>query len=204
MLSLAPQSFAFAQGPATPEASGGLQATAQAQQATAQAAEASTSSGFSESDPETLPDPIRDGLVSADAVAAVARSLNCPLCEGYNLQDCPLTVCAQMRAQIARDLAAGSSAEAIKASFVADYGTGVLNAPPTEGYFWIVWLAPFLALLAGGLWLLRSGRRIARIREESGSAPSIASRVAPDASDPRTRLAERFAAMADEPPDPER
>jgi cytochrome c-type biogenesis protein CcmH/NrfF len=154
-----------------------------------------------EGDPSPLADPVKDGRVSADAVAAVASGLNCPLCQGYNLQDCPLTVCAQMRAQIARDLASGSSPEAIKASFVADYGPGVLNAPPTEGFFWLIWLAPLVALLAGALWLLRSGRRLSRAVPSSMAVATPASgneSTGSEAGEPHPSLVKRFAAMADE------
>lgn len=101
--------------------------------------------------------------VPPEAVAAVARSLNCPLCQGYSLQDCPLEVCTQMRALIAQKLAAGQTKEQITAAFVADYGPQVLNAPPTTGLYITAWVFPVLVLVAaallaaGGLW--RGARR---------------------------------------------
>jgi cytochrome c-type biogenesis protein CcmH len=100
--------------------------------------------------------------VPPEAVAAIARDLNCPLCQGYNLQDCPLLVCSQMRDLIRQRLAAGESREAIVAAFVADYGPQVLNEPPTTGVFLAAWVAPALALVVGlavVLALLRRGAR---------------------------------------------
>lgn len=97
-----------------------------------------------------------------DAVAAVARTLNCPICQGYTLQDCPLEVCAQMRAEIASQLARGRSADEIRAAFVADYGPQVLNAPPTRGFFLAAWLTPVIALVLGALavaWIMQRTSR---------------------------------------------
>jgi cytochrome c-type biogenesis protein CcmH/NrfF len=83
-------------------------------------------------------------VVAPEAVAAVARRLNCPLCQGYTLQDCPLLVCSQMRDLIATRLAAGAAEDEILAEFVDLYGPQVLNAPP----FGVVWLVPAVALIA--------------------------------------------------------
>ncbi len=97
-----------------------------------------------------------------DAVAAVARTLNCPICQGYTLQDCPLEVCAQMRVEIASQLARGRSADEIRAAFVADYGPQVLNAPPTRGFFLAAWLTPVIALVLGAFavaWIMQRTSR---------------------------------------------
>lgn len=96
--------------------------------------------------------------VPPETVAAIARGLNCPLCQGYNLQDCPLELCAQMRELIRQKLAAGESRQAIVDAFVHDYGPQVLNAPPKQGFFLTAWLLPVVALMAGLLWLGRMWR----------------------------------------------
>ena len=62
--------------------------------------------------PVLMPAP----TIGADAVAAIARDLNCPVCEGYNLQECPLVVCAQMREVIRERLAAGQTRQQIVAN----------------------------------------------------------------------------------------
>lgn len=117
--------------------------------------------------------------VAPEAVAAIARNLNCPLCQGYNLQDCPLVVCAQMRDLIRQQLAAGQSSEQIMAGFVADYGPVVLNAPPTTGVFLTAWVLPGLILLAGAVvvaLLLRRMKRAAAPRAAAsgfGGDPAV-------------------------------
>lgn len=95
--------------------------------------------------------------VDPAAVAAIARELNCPLCQGYSLLDCPLQVCGQMRQLIADRLAEGWTADAVRAQFVADYGPQILSAPPASGWGLAAWLAPLVAALAGVavLWLRR-------------------------------------------------
>jgi cytochrome c-type biogenesis protein CcmH/NrfF len=52
--------------------------------------------------------------------------------------------------RIRRDLEAGRTAEAIQASFVADYGTQVLMAPPPEGFNLLGYFLPAIAILAAG------------------------------------------------------
>ena len=118
--------------------------------------------------------------VPAEAVAAVARRLNCPLCQGYNLQDCPLEVCAQMRERIAVQLAAGDSAEVIIDGFLELYGPSVLNAPPRRGIDLAAWFAPVLVLMAAvgvSAWVVSRTTR-------SGEGPpaSIAEPEIPDES----------------------
>lgn len=103
---------------------------------------------------ETRPVPTATGAVptltvSPQAVAEIARELNCPVCQGYDLQDCPLKVCAQMRDVIRDRLAKGERREDILAGFVAEYGPQVLNAPPREGLYLFAWLLPLFVLMGG-------------------------------------------------------
>jgi cytochrome c-type biogenesis protein CcmH len=104
--------------------------------------------------------------VPPEAVAAIARSMNCPLCQGYSLQDCPLEVCAQMRDLIRQKLEAGETRDEIVAAFVADYGPQVLNAPPQSGFFATAWWVPFIALAMGGaaVWAVWRGGAARRVR----------------------------------------
>ena len=85
--------------------------------------------------------------VPPEDVAAIARTLNCPICQGYNLQDCPLPVCADMREAIRQRLASGESRQQIVDAFVSDYGPQVLNAPPRRGFLAAAWLVPPLAVI---------------------------------------------------------
>jgi cytochrome c-type biogenesis protein CcmH len=90
---------------------------------------------------------------TAEQVYAIARKLNCPLCQGVTLSDCPLPVCDQMRAIIKEKLAKGESEEQIVQFFVDQYGEQVLNAPPAQGFNLLVYVLPFLALAVGAVWV---------------------------------------------------
>jgi len=71
--------------------------------------------------------------------------------------------------RILRDLEAGLTPEAIKASFVAEYGPEVLMAPPAEGFNLVGYFLPALAILgASGLvaLVIRGGRAGGTGREE--------------------------------------
>ncbi|MDX1647616.1 MAG: cytochrome c-type biogenesis protein CcmH [Longimicrobiales bacterium] len=52
--------------------------------------------------------------------------------------------------RIRQQLEAGESVEAVKASFVADYGTEVLMRPPAEGFNLLGYFLPAMAILAAG------------------------------------------------------
>ncbi len=93
----------------------------------------------------------QDGI--EEAVKEISENLNCPLCRGLTLYDCPLTICEQMRGVIRDKLVAGESREAIVQYFVEQYGEEVLNAPPKSGFNLAAWVLPIAALGAGGLFL---------------------------------------------------
>ncbi|HEY9474123.1 MAG TPA: cytochrome c-type biogenesis protein CcmH [Mycobacteriales bacterium] len=92
----------------------------------------------------------------------IASTLRCPICEDLSVADSPAPLAGQMRQQISEQLAAGRSAEQIRAGFVAAYGDSVLLTPPHRGIGQIAYLLPFLVLVAGlaaATLLLRGWRR---------------------------------------------
>jgi cytochrome c-type biogenesis protein CcmH len=124
--------------------------------------------------------------VSANDVNDVARQLWCPLCSGVRLDACELKACAQMKDVIGQKLAEGEDAGSIKNYFVAQYGPQVLGEPPLEGFNWLAWILPVLAVVAGGflVWSrVRSGTRRAQT-VETAATPSVA------AGDPYSRKLE--------------
>lgn len=110
--------------------------------------------------------------VDPAAVARVADRLNCPICQGYTLRECPLEVCAQMRAEIGRRLAEGATDEAIVASFVALYGPTVLNEPPRRGFALLAWLAPLAVVALAAVGAILRGRARATGAPPMAVAPS--------------------------------
>jgi cytochrome c-type biogenesis protein CcmH len=92
-----------------------------------------------------------------EEVRAVARRLQCPICESVNVADSPSELAGQMRAIIRAKLQEGQSSDEIVAYFVDRYGESVLVEPPRHGVGLMVWLAPVAAFIVGalalGLWL---------------------------------------------------
>jgi cytochrome c-type biogenesis protein CcmH len=95
---------------------------------------------------------------SDDEVNAIARQLYCPVCENVPLDVCPTQACAQWRDLIRQKLIDGWTEQQIKDYFVEQYGARVLAAPPAQGFNWLVYLVPPVAILAGIYILWRAMR----------------------------------------------
>jgi cytochrome c-type biogenesis protein CcmH len=91
----------------------------------------------------------------AEQAMAIAAELRCPDCAGLSAADSPTQAAAEIRREVEAQLAAGRTAEEIKASFVARYGSWILLDPPGIA----PWLVPVVATALGALvlaaWLLR-------------------------------------------------
>ena len=93
-----------------------------------------------------------------DEMYRIADKLNCPICQGQRLSECPIQVCQEMRAEIIQRLQEGQPEEEIIQAFVDRYGKQVLNQPPVEGFNLLAWVIPFVGLavaLIVGAWALR-------------------------------------------------
>jgi len=102
---------------------------------------------------------------TSDDVKRVSDKLNCPLCQGRNLTECPLPICDQMRQIIAQKLAAGESDEQIMQYFVAQYGEQVLNQPPLRGFNIVGWVVPFVGLAVGAVIVVFAFRQWSQRRQ---------------------------------------
>ena len=131
----------------------------------------------------------------------IATTLRCPICEDLSVADSPAPLAAQMRQQISQELAAGKTADQIRANFVASYGDTVLLSPPHQGVGQIAYVLPFVVVAAGVLaaWmLLRGGRRAATATPPSRGRPDA--RQSDLSVADRDRLAEALARLREEEP----
>jgi cytochrome c-type biogenesis protein CcmH len=103
---------------------------------------------------------------SDDEVNAIARQLYCPVCENTPLDVCPTTACHQWRELIRQMLAEGKSEAEIKQYFVDYYGARVLSEPPRTGIYWLVYIVPPVAFLAGVYLLFRAFQSWKRLKKE--------------------------------------
>jgi cytochrome c-type biogenesis protein CcmH len=106
--------------------------------------------------------------------------LYCPLCGGVRLDVCELPVCKDMKEVIAEKKAKGEGDEQIIAYFRTAYGDQVLGYPPTEGIHWLVWLAPAVLVLGGGvaLWRMADGWTHSKKSAQALPSPTIAADLA--------------------------
>lgn len=103
------------------------------------------------------PDPATE-----EEMYRIADKLNCPICQGQRLSECPLQICEEMRAEIVERLQEGQTEEQVIQAFVDRYGIQVLNQPPAEGFNVLAWVIPFVGLavvLVAGGWALRQWSR---------------------------------------------
>jgi cytochrome c-type biogenesis protein CcmH len=99
-------------------------------------------------------------LVSAAVVAASSKptvkslgdALICQCGCNQTVNECNHLECpvrSQMRAMMAKEIAAGKPETTILQDFVLQYGVKVLASPPTQGFNITVWILPGIGLLLG-------------------------------------------------------
>lgn len=130
--------------------------------------------------------------ITADEVNSVARQLWCPLCGGrLRLDSCELTACAQMKDVIAIKLAEGDDPLSIRDYFLEQYGPQVLGEPPRQGFNWLAWILPVVAVAGGAIFLWS---RLQQMTQPLREAPAT---VPGDEIDEQDRRLERELARYD-------
>lgn len=101
--------------------------------------------------------------------ADVIRELRSVTCEGERLEDCKSAQSAQLRDYVAKRVEEGWSKKKILDQVVSIYGTEILLAPPKSGFALLLWVLPFVILIAAGVLIARkAGSWTADRNEESG------------------------------------
>lgn len=126
-------------------------------------------------------------LLAAPATAAgkptlaqLEHEVMCPTCHTLlELSQAPIA--DRMRAFIRRRISAGDSDAQIKQRLVAQFGEGVLAAPPAQGFGLVAWLLPVGGSLAVGAVVLVMLRRWKRERD---AEPAVAAGAAAAQLDP--------------------
>lgn len=78
------------------------------------------------------------------------RQLRCLVCQGESIDESNADFAADMRHLVRTQIADGKSDAQIQAYLVARYGDFILMKPPVQPNTWLLWLAPFAVLGAGG------------------------------------------------------
>jgi cytochrome c-type biogenesis protein CcmH len=86
-------------------------------------------------------------------VQDVASQLKCPICQNESVAESPSSLAQQMRMVIRQQLQEGKSEQEVVQYFERSYGDKIINTPPWQGFYLLIWLAP-IALLLGGIVLV--------------------------------------------------
>ena len=104
------------------------------------------------------------------SLAYLEGQVMCPTCH-TTLDQSDAPIARRIEAQISRRIAQCWTADQIKAELVANFGVGVLAAPPHKGFDLLAWWLPLggiilgAAVLAGGVW------RWTHTRDDEGPPP---------------------------------
>ncbi|HEY2008431.1 MAG TPA: cytochrome c-type biogenesis protein [Rhizomicrobium sp.] len=78
------------------------------------------------------------------------RQLRCLVCQGESIDESGSPFAADVRHLVRQEIADGKSDQEIEDFLVARYGDFILMKPPLQADTWLLWLAPFVVLVAGG------------------------------------------------------
>lgn len=106
-------------------------------------------------------------------VYEVGSQLRCVVCQNLSVADSPSEMAHQMRGIVKERLAAGDSPEQVLQYFVDKYGEWILLKPRRQGFNWLVWLAPYVAVAAGLIVFAVVVRRWTRQRARATPAPTV-------------------------------
>lgn len=93
----------------------------------------------------------------------LTEELRCVKCQNQNIADSNAGIARDLRIKVREMLVAGRSNAEIMDYMVARYGEFVLYRPRFKPSTWLLWLAPFLLLGAGGLVVLNTVRSRAQL-----------------------------------------
>jgi cytochrome c-type biogenesis protein CcmH len=98
--------------------------------------------------------PVGDSF-SNPAMESRARNLQrqfrCLVCQGESIDESNSPFAADVRHLLRQQIADGQSDRQVQDFLVARYGDFILMKPPVQPDTWLLWLAPFLVLVVGGM-----------------------------------------------------
>ncbi len=108
-------------------------------------------------------DPKLSDPVLQETYERLTHEVRCLVCQNQTIADSTAPLAADLRNEIRLMLAAGRSEAEIKTFLLDRYGDFVLYKPRFKASTAMLWLAPVLLLLAGGVGLRRSIQRRATL-----------------------------------------
>jgi cytochrome c-type biogenesis protein CcmH len=105
----------------------------------------------------------------------ITKELRCLVCQNESIADSNVELAANLRRQVREMLIAGASDEAIFEFMTDRYGEFVRFNPPLEPKTLLIWGAPFIVVLLGGIVIFRVARHRSRmpLDDESSTGPEV-------------------------------
>jgi len=100
----------------------------------------------------------------------LSAELRCPKCQNQNIADSNAPIAQDLRKLLHEQLESGASDEEILDYMVARYGEFVRYRPRYSGATALLWLAPFLLLLCGGIVVVRMINSQRQASEDAGGS----------------------------------
>lgn len=107
-------------------------------------------------------DASREAAMLEAQVQRIAYTLRCLVCQNQSIAESNAPLALDLREQVREQLQQGRTETEIADYMVERYGDFVLYRPPLTGATLLLWIGPFLLLLAGVCWLIILLRRRAR------------------------------------------
>jgi cytochrome c-type biogenesis protein CcmH len=101
-------------------------------------------------------------------VLEIAAELRCLVCQNETIAASHADLAIDLRNQVREQLRAGKSEREIREYMVARYGDFVLYTPPVKPTTWLLWVGPFILLVAMALVMWRT---LVRRRATAVEAP---------------------------------
>ena len=96
----------------------------------------------------------------------ISEEMRCLVCQNESLAASQADLAKDLRQELREQIKAGKSDAEIRDFMVSRYGDFVLYRPPVKSTTWLLWLGPFVGMLAGLIALviyLRGRRRDAQV-----------------------------------------
>ena len=126
---------------------------------------------------EILADPALEARARA-----LSRELRCMVCQNQSIDDSDAPLARDLRILVRERLTAGDSDAKVMDFLTARYGEFVLLKPRFTLGTAVLWLAPLIALIAGGCGIAialrhRQGRAVSDLVEEPALSPAERTRI---------------------------
>ena len=112
--------------------------------------------------------PLADDPVTEQRLIAISEEMRCLVCQNESLAGSRSDLANDLRREIRILIHEGKTDEQIRNFMVERYGDFVLYRPPVKPITWLLWIGPFVILLAGIIGLM------IYLRRRNQSVPSTA------------------------------